>query len=199
MKILVLDATYDQKVALLDNGKIVCHAENSSARADFFMKLVDDVLKSSKTSIDDLDSIAVNVGPGSFTGIRVVVSVAKGLAVSKKIPLVQFTSFDYFSDSKNVILPGFSNFVYLKNNDGNISCENVCDVDKQFVYSVCDDKLENFLHENQIKTKRVDMLSFEKIPAILQGKLVSLSEIRPLYLRKSQAEIQRENKISGAK
>ncbi len=199
MKILVLDATYDQKVALLDNEKIISHAENSSARADFFMKLVDEVLKNSKNSIDDLDAIAVNVGPGSFTGIRVAVSVAKGLAVSKKIPLVQFNSFDYFSDSKNVILPGFSNFVYLKNNDGKISCENVCDVDRQFVYSICDDKLENFLRENQVKTQKVDMLSFEKIPAILQGKLVSLSEIRPLYLRKSQAEIQRENKISGAK
>lgn len=199
MKILVLDATYEQKVALICNQKLVYQVENSSARADFFMKLVDEVLQKSKMTLDDIDAIAVNVGPGSFTGIRVAVSVAKGLSVSRKLPLIQFNSFDYFSDSNNVILTGFSNFVYVKNQNGEISCENVCDINKQFVFSVCDEKLENFLHENEIKTQRKDKLSFGEMPAILNGRLISVSEIRPLYLRKSQAEIQRENKLLGAK
>ena len=49
--------------------------------------------------ISDLDFVLVNVGPGSFTGLRIGVSFAKGLCLSNNIPLIPINSFDMI-DSK---------------------------------------------------------------------------------------------------
>ena len=56
--------------------------------------LVDEILKRNSKAIKDIDGIAVSVGPGSFTGIRVGVSTARGLAQSLNVPLVGIPSLD---------------------------------------------------------------------------------------------------------
>ena len=48
--------------------------------------------------IKDIDFIAVNIGPGSFTGLRIGVSFAKGLSLSNNIPLIPISSFDIINN-----------------------------------------------------------------------------------------------------
>lgn len=50
------------------------------------LPMVEDMLKNSELSLDDMDLIAVANGPGSFTGLRIGVSTAKGLAWAKDLP-----------------------------------------------------------------------------------------------------------------
>lgn len=52
------------------------------------LPLLDDLLQQTKTKIEDISGIAVSGGPGSFTGLRIGMSTAKGLAQGRKIPLV---------------------------------------------------------------------------------------------------------------
>lgn len=52
------------------------------------LPLIDEVLESAECPIDALDAVAVSSGPGSFTGLRISLSVAKGLACSCGLPLV---------------------------------------------------------------------------------------------------------------
>lgn len=197
MRILVLDASYTQKVALIVNGVVVEKIENNSPKADLFMSLVDSVLKNANFGIDDIDKICVNVGPGSFTGIRVAVAIAKGLGATKKICYSQFNSFDYFEENENIILSGFSNFVYIKKNDNEMDCVDISLLDKSVVYNVCDERLKNRLAEIGVKSNLRNLLDFDKIENIMNGEIISISEIRPLYLRASQAEIQRESRLGG--
>lgn len=49
---------------------------------------VDEILSRLSISYDELDGIAIFKGPGSFTGLRIGMSVANGLAYSKKIPII---------------------------------------------------------------------------------------------------------------
>lgn len=51
-----------------------------------------DLLTEQKINMEDLTAIAVSVGPGSFTGIRVGVSAAKGLSYARDLPLIGFNS-----------------------------------------------------------------------------------------------------------
>lgn len=199
MKTLILDASYKQKVALIENGKLVLALENTSPKADLFMAVIDKLLKSTNTTVDDISQICVNIGPGSFTGIRVAVSIAKGLGATKKIDYVEFTSFDYFEKNSNIVLTGFSNFVYVKNTKGEMDCVDISTLETDREYVVCEKMLQEKLEKLNVKSRLVEELPFDKIDAIVNGKQISSSEIRPLYLRKSQAEIQRENKLKGQK
>ena len=65
------------------------------------MILINEFLKNNKNSLDDIDVIYVNRGPGSFAGIRNSLSTVKALFLTKKIDYYCF-SFDDFRESKTI-------------------------------------------------------------------------------------------------
>src|SRR5690606_26362793 len=69
--------------SVLDLGK--GHAEHMIA-------VIDDALAEAKLGYSNLSKIAVSVGPGSFTGVRVGVAAARGLALALKVPAVGVTT-----------------------------------------------------------------------------------------------------------
>ncbi|MCE7055617.1 tRNA (adenosine(37)-N6)-threonylcarbamoyltransferase complex dimerization subunit type 1 TsaB [Algoriphagus sp. AGSA1] len=58
------------------------------AHSEKLMGMIDDLLKECGLPITDINAIAVSEGPGSYTGLRIGTSVAKGLAFARNIPLV---------------------------------------------------------------------------------------------------------------
>ena len=68
--------------------------EMSRGQAENLMPLIEDLLNSQGVTFRDLTAIGVGVGPGNFTGIRISVSAARGLALGLGIPAVGVTSFD---------------------------------------------------------------------------------------------------------
>jgi tRNA threonylcarbamoyladenosine biosynthesis protein TsaB len=58
------------------------------------LRLVSNVLSEATLSLDALDAVAVSIGPGSFTGLRISVSSAKGLCVALEKPMVTVPTFD---------------------------------------------------------------------------------------------------------
>jgi len=76
--------------------------------------------------IKDLDFITINIGPGSFTGLRIGISFAKGLCLSNNIPLIPISSFDIINDKTNCLEDSFyhciyshKDYAYGKKYDGN--------------------------------------------------------------------------------
>lgn len=63
-------------------------------QAETIPSLLDDVLKQSGQSWDTVTAIAVGTGPGNFTGIRISVSLARGLSLARNIPAIGVTQFD---------------------------------------------------------------------------------------------------------
>ncbi|MEM8576935.1 MAG: tRNA (adenosine(37)-N6)-threonylcarbamoyltransferase complex dimerization subunit type 1 TsaB [Pseudomonadota bacterium] len=82
--------------ALLFGGRIVAQTCEEMARgqAERLMPLLGEVLAYEGMSWRDLDRIGVGVGPGNFTGIRIGVSAARGLALGLGIPAVGVNTFD---------------------------------------------------------------------------------------------------------
>lgn len=62
--------------------------------AEVLMELITACLDKAKTTYDGLNRIAVTIGPGSFTGVRVGMSVARGLGLSLNIPVLGITTLD---------------------------------------------------------------------------------------------------------
>lgn len=91
--LLALDTTGERCSAALfdaETARIVASREPviGKGHAERLMAVVDEVLAEAGASYADLSRIAVAVGPGSFTGIRVGVSAARGLALALGIPAV---------------------------------------------------------------------------------------------------------------
>lgn len=60
--------------------------------------LITDVLRNAGLALSEIDAVAVGTGPGSFTGLRIAVSYAKGLAFALKLPLAGVSSYDVLDD-----------------------------------------------------------------------------------------------------
>lgn len=62
--------------------------------AEHLMAVIDSALERAGKTFGDVDAVAVSVGPGSFTGIRVGVSTARGLALALKVPAIGVTTLE---------------------------------------------------------------------------------------------------------
>lgn len=85
MKIKI-DTTDSDKIMLDVDGQMFT-AVSRVHKSQHLLEFLNEVLKQKKKTVDDIDEIEVNCGPGSFTGIRVGVSVAQTLAWVLQIPV----------------------------------------------------------------------------------------------------------------
>jgi tRNA threonylcarbamoyladenosine biosynthesis protein TsaB len=84
-------ATKNCSVSLAKNGEtILCKeiAEQGYSHAERLHVFIEEILKEAKVNFNDLSAIAVSKGPGSYTGLRIGVSAAKGLCYALGIPLI---------------------------------------------------------------------------------------------------------------
>ena len=91
MKILALDtATIGCSVALLRDGDIAARRAETMARgqAEALLPMIQSVLAESGEHVADMDAIAVSNGPGAFTGLRIGLATARGLALGANIPCI---------------------------------------------------------------------------------------------------------------
>ncbi len=84
-------ATKNCSVALAEDGKtIFCKeiAEEGYSHAERLHVFIEEIIKEAGIRLKDLSAIAVSQGPGSYTGLRIGVSAAKGLCYALDIPLI---------------------------------------------------------------------------------------------------------------
>ena len=98
-------ATKNCSVSLADNGKLIALKELNNANYSHAEKLhlfIEDVLKEAKITANQLDAIAVSKGPGSYTGLRIGVSAAKGLCFALDKPLISLETLTSLSRAVSV-------------------------------------------------------------------------------------------------
>ena len=110
---LLLETSSDIcSVALSENEKILALREDKNKEhVSLITVFIDEVLKSQSKNISDLSAIAVSAGPGSYTGLRVGISAARGLALAGNLPILAISSLlalasgaDFLSD-KTLLCP----------------------------------------------------------------------------------------------
>ena len=107
MRLLGVDtATSLASVALLEDGRLLAEATYPPRRQSGFtgtaksnhsetvLPLIQSVLDGAAIGLADLDAIAIAIGPGSFTGLRIGLALVKGLAYDRQLPVVGVSSLE---------------------------------------------------------------------------------------------------------
>lgn len=114
MNILTFDTSLDKTYVTLSADDNILSSEiienhNEKYHSAFLIPTIVSILKDNKMTMQDVDAIGTNVGPGSFTGIRACVTVARVIAQQLDVPLVGVSSLEILSalnkeDKKSIIV-----------------------------------------------------------------------------------------------
>lgn len=211
-------ALYDDKTGVIGEINLYVKVNHSNV----IMDAVDSLFKLSGLTIKDVDRIAVTIGPGSFTGIRIGTAIAKGLAYSLKKPIVGVNELDVLAhmgeNREDIIVPlidarkervYFSKYRYIDNillreeeyKDGELR-EILDDLKGKKVTFIGDGAIVNEKLINEILEK--DYTIFSKANSIPRAGVAAQISLRlpednlytlePLYVNKSQAEREKEER-----
>ena len=96
---------YDSEAGVIAETSLSVKKNHSN----IVMPIVDNLFKISDLNIKDIDKIAVAIGPGSFTGVRIALGIAKGLAMALNKPLIAVNELDILEaiagGNENEIIP----------------------------------------------------------------------------------------------
>lgn len=171
--------------------------------AEILHQEIEKLLKSSGVQFSDLRSVVVGSGPGSYTGLRIGVSAAKGLAMALNIPLFAVSGLQMmlsqntsdFQGSVLVVMDARRNEVFgaWRNLDGSMTAAEAIIVDEEFTSKLSNNPL-TVIGENASKLKSLlpnQTIFVDVLPSILSvfqgsidlGNPVDLAYFEPVYVK----------------
>jgi len=217
--ILGFDMALSNSAAISIDGKILSptSSKNSPSRPSAMMKIIDSLLEEVDASPDQISALTMNIGPGSFTGIRVGIATAKGLAIPFNTPLIPFTSFEMiasinpdYKDGGIIINAGGGYFYFqasCESKNGNISSrasllktdEVIAKVDKLSTILLYGNKLDetgrNFKEmfpDKNIISENKDMAALLCVAAgvaFKNNEFLKPVELKPFYVKPSYVNL----------
>ena len=175
--------------------------------SNIVMPIIDNLFKISDLTINDIDKIAVAIGPGSFTGVRIALGIAKGLAMALNKPLIAVNELDILeaiaSGNENEIIPlidARKERVYYKYqnkyvDDYLINLISNFDKNKKYIF-VGDGAInyKNILKDN-LGDNAIILLMYNAFPRAsilcelaLNKEEANIYTLEPEYISKSRAE-----------
>jgi tRNA threonylcarbamoyladenosine biosynthesis protein TsaB len=204
-------ATKNCSVALAKEGKTILSkeiAEEGYSHAERLHVFIEEIIQESGITFNDLSAIAVSQGPGSYTGLRIGVSAAKGLCYALNIPLIAIDTLQVLASqarvSEGLIAPMIDarrmevysaifnpNLENQRATAAEIIAENSFEDFQETLYFVgdCAEKCkavlnkENFIFLEEIKypsAKEMSILSFIKFK---KSDTVDVAYFEPYYLK----------------
>ena len=220
MNILAFDtSTSNESIAISRNGQIIADMTTKTKRthSERLLPTVESLLAQTDMKLEDISAIAVSIGPGSFTGLRIGLSTAKGLCFGLKIPLYTTSTLRslannacmnsskicalldagrdeyyyavYSSDLTEIRMPSFAQIGQIAQTVG----------DETMFIGPVNSKIKQAISDSDIKSKFARAIDcYPKATSLIdiiennKGFEVfeadNIAKIEPLYIRRSAAE-----------
>ena len=105
MKILGIDtSSLATSVAVIEDNKLICEytINTKKTHSQKLMPMIENMLNISDINIKDIDAIAICIGPGSFTGLRIGMATAKAIAHVNNLPIIGVNSVEILGGNMNL-------------------------------------------------------------------------------------------------
>ena len=180
---LLLD-THNDKLTIIiykdDKVLDMISKNDTKNHSEIFMPLLISLLEKNKMSVHDINEIIAIVGPGSFTGIRLGVTVAKTLAYTLNIPIKSLTSLEACYDPKMA-----SEYILQEEKNGFYGAHIINNELKDYFYLTIKEYNEWSKTNNYVIC---DQLQVDRIPLIIKDKKSeNPHSVNPLYVKKIEA------------
>lgn len=216
MKILCIDTSSKLcSVAILENTTLINKLEidNGLTHSETLMPLIKNLLESCNLSLTDIDLLVSDVGPGSFTGIRIGVATCKAFSDSLNIPCIGISSLEvlaYNIKNDGIICSTIDckndncYFALYKLQDGIYNvleepCAKSVDEVLDLLKKQYSDKTIKFVGDGIPSKSTNCYLNVENLGIAGYKKFINThntgEELLPLYLKKPQAQKQLEAKL----
>lgn len=177
----------DLVIALYKDKKLKDKEIKESLRnhSDYTMPIIDEIIRRNNISVHDINEILVVNGPGSFTGVRIGVTIAKMLAYTLNVPIKSIDSITMYGisdndpDKKLVLIPD------VKGSYGGVF-ENNKLIGELFYKSKAE--LEEYIKENNINKIVENNIDFNKIIEHFENVEPTLAHVvNPIYVKVIEA------------
>lgn len=171
-------------VLLDENNFVEINHHQKNIHSEKLMEMIDMVIKQSGVSLNQYAGIAVSLGPGSFTGLRIGMSAVKGLAFGGNLPIIPVPTFDAFALQISGSLHYKQKFNIIINASIDDCYYAKYSVDQENVETLIPlaligkNELENFINADEMSFGNV----LTKSVSIKDIKLTSVSVARWAYL-----------------
>lgn len=198
--ILAIDCAHQNcSVALTDQGKVIheLSLEMERGQAENLIDMVSKVMENH--SFNELDCIAVSTGPGSFTGVRIGLATANGLAMTAHKPMVGVSLLDLIASQNpngkiGVVLETKREDYYVQLfengkpiNDGVVALAD--DLKKYTDFTFIGNGTDRLSTETDLKTKNIPMPTATDIALYAEHQTPCFSNPPPLYLRPADVTV----------
>lgn len=189
MTYLFIDTCNSFIISIIKNNEIIYINKDSSNTdtSSKVMPIIDEAFKFTNLTINDIDKIFVVNGPGSFTGIRVGVTIAKTIAYSLNIPLIKLSELELLattpSNTYNMpIIDARRGYVYGTVYDKDL---NIYIKESHILF----DELKNKMCEKYNIVDNYDNIDLIKLINKHENDIpANPHELKPNYLKNTEAE-----------
>ncbi len=185
MKVLFIDTHSEvvRTIVKLDDKMITEESKSERSHSEVIVPTLKKVLERAEITVDELDEIIVVNGPGSFTGVRLGVTIAKGIAFCKKIPIKTITSLEMFGVSASVPF----NLVTIEDSKGVYSATYSDGKFDDFSYRK-KSEFEEYRDANAFDVLTEKNVSLEKIIEYLKDvQSINPHLVNPIYIKEIDA------------
>lgn len=230
MKILGIDSSgLVASAAIVSEDTVIAEftVNNKQTHSQTLLPMIEQVVKFSGISLDELDAIAIAAGPGSFTGLRIGAATVKGLGLVTKKPVIPVPTLEgmayQLAMTEGIICPMMDarrsqvyTGIFRMEQGRLVTCMEQCAMDVHELLErlkdypekihflgdgvpVYQSALEAFdgdydLAPPHLSRQRGAAVALCGVRRFQENEVTSAAEFRPVYLRKSQAEREREER-----
>lgn len=212
MLVLALETSTELgSIALFKDGSVISRSEwrREKSHSELITSKIDQALQEAKTTAKSLDRIAVGIGPGSFTGIRIALNAAKTLSYSVGCKVFATDSFRILAEPTHLqklpvlgLLNAHKNLIYVGGTSISPTAITVDELELKIStphltlgngFDIWKDSFSEKLRENLVRDPHFsDEPSAAHLGRIAssaqENELISWKELQPLYIRASEPE-----------